>query len=449
MGRATTRIVVGVVAVGVAGGGLSLLASSPDVPAAASDPVAAAPAVVTAPVVVVPTTPQPTRPPTTAPPTTVPPTTVPPTTVPPTTAPPTTVPPTTVPPTTVPPTTVPPTTVPPTTAPPTTVPPPTTAPPDLAAPAAPALYVGRLGRLGLDEEVVVPVAGPPPILPADRWPLTGMPRDPATVPRPAVVVKIDNAPAAAPQQGLVVADLVYEEIVEGGATRFAAVLHSGGDVVGPVRSFRSTDIAVLVPLGRPLLAYSGANAVFLELLAERPVEDRGHGTGGYWRQRGRRAPHNLFTRLDSLRRDADPPVDPVPPLVFDTGQGTTPAAPVDAYEVTVGRNRVRWEWDTTAWRRHQGGRPHDGVEGPIRATTVVVQEVAYVPSGLVDSTRAPVPEADLVGQGRAVILTAGGRIDATWTRSTLRTPTTFTTATGEHVVVPPGPIWVELVERLP
>ena len=58
-------------------------------------------------------------------------------------------------------------------------------------------------------------------------------------PRPALVVKIDNVDAE-PQSGLNQADIVFEEIVEGRATRFAAVFNSmDSDPVGPIRSGRT------------------------------------------------------------------------------------------------------------------------------------------------------------------------------------------------------------------
>ena len=89
--------------------------------------------------------------------------------------------------------------------------------------------------------------------------LTGLP---GTVPdRPAAVVKIDNGGPARPQTGLNAADIVVEEEVEGGITRFAAVFHSTPSVVGPVRSGRTTDIGIINGLGSPLLLYSGANQV--------------------------------------------------------------------------------------------------------------------------------------------------------------------------------------------
>ncbi|OYV58593.1 MAG: hypothetical protein B7Z69_09290, partial [Actinobacteria bacterium 21-73-9] len=63
--------------------------------------------------------------------------------------------------------------------------------------------------------------------PAPIAPLTGLP-DPggAALHRPALTVKIENTPEAMPQWGVAQADVVYEEIVNGGITRLAAVFNS-------------------------------------------------------------------------------------------------------------------------------------------------------------------------------------------------------------------------------
>src|SRR5690606_17075522 len=76
------------------------------------------------------------------------------------------------------------------------------------------------------------------------WPLTG-----AGVPeQPALVVKVDNVDAE-PQAGLNQADIVFEEIVEGRATRFAAVFNSQeANPVGPIRSGRTQDVDLLLSL---------------------------------------------------------------------------------------------------------------------------------------------------------------------------------------------------------
>ena len=90
--------------------------------------------------------------------------------------------------------------------------------------------------------------------------------------RPALAVKVDNLDAngetAVPQLGLLKADVVFEEIVEGNITRLVGVFHSQQPGrVGPVRSARTTDVQLLPQLGRPLLAWSGGNAGVVRLVS--------------------------------------------------------------------------------------------------------------------------------------------------------------------------------------
>src|SRR5699024_10226871 len=66
-----------------------------------------------------------------------------------------------------------------------------------------------------------PSPTPPP---EPTWPLTGNTGD--IVDRPAMTVKIENSIASRPQTGLQEADVVWEEMVEGGITRYGAVYHS-------------------------------------------------------------------------------------------------------------------------------------------------------------------------------------------------------------------------------
>src|SRR5262245_38423154 len=86
---------------------------------------------------------------------------------------------------------------------------------------------------------------------ADGDPLTGEPADAATRNRPALVVKIDNnQDKSYPQFGIASADIVVCEGVEGGITRLMAIFHShDADTVGPIRSARSSDLHLAIPLG--------------------------------------------------------------------------------------------------------------------------------------------------------------------------------------------------------
>src|SRR5438094_2729759 len=88
------------------------------------------------------------------------------------------------------------------------------------------------------------------------WPLTGLPAAAeAQLGRRPLNVRMPNDPNARPQYGLNKADVVFELIVEGGVTRFSAIFHSkDADVVGPVRSYRWSDLHVTQMLRGALVA---------------------------------------------------------------------------------------------------------------------------------------------------------------------------------------------------
>src|ERR1700677_3241629 len=76
-----------------------------------------------------------------------------------------------------------------------------------------------------------------PTVPSPIAPLTGLP-DPggAALTRPALTVKIENTPEALPQWALNQADDAYEEIVNGGIARLAAIFNPKAPAkIGPVR----------------------------------------------------------------------------------------------------------------------------------------------------------------------------------------------------------------------
>ena len=113
-------------------------------------------------------------------------------------------------------------------------------------------------------------------------------------------MKVDNVDAE-PQSGLNQADIVFEEIVEGQATRFAAVFNSmEANPVGPIRSARTQDVDLLLSLNDPAIAYSGANDEVNSALQAAGFELFGEGTPGFFRRDDRPAPHNLYANVAAL-----------------------------------------------------------------------------------------------------------------------------------------------------
>lgn len=266
--------------------------------------------------------------------------------------------------------------------------------------------------------------------------------------RPILVVKIDNVSGARPQQGIDVADIVIEEKVEAGLTRLAALFQStGSDPVGPIRSARTSDVHLLANLGSPLFAYSGANAGVGASVFGSTLVDVGASMNHslYYREAGRRAPHNLYSRTSRLwgaTSEGSPPrsmfrfrADGEP-----VGAGARPAEGVD---VTYGSARASFTWDAGrgGWARTQDGRPHTVVGGAqIAPQNVVVRFTDYVPS----PADARSPEAVVTGSGELWVFSDGEVVVGRWEQPSMTAPTRWLDADGDPIRLTPGRTWVLL-----
>jgi hypothetical protein len=289
------------------------------------------------------------------------------------------------------------------------------------------------------------------------YPLTGLPiDDPARAQRPVLAVKIDNAEprtgrGGRPQAGINPADVVYEEMVEGSVTRFLALFHSqDADPVGPVRSARTTDLHLMSPLGRPLFAWSGANAGVVAQVRGSDLVDVGHDAASraYRRAGDRPAPYNLMSSTGELWAAAPDEERPPPALFEYRDEGDDPGGqPVEAVRIVFGGGPgsapVDYRWDGAGWARTQRDTPHVDADGQqVAPPNVVIQFTPYEEVQCCDASGFPIVEARLVGEGEAWILTGGRLIEARWTRPAEADVATFTTADGEPVRLTRGRTWV-------
>lgn len=324
-----------------------------------------------------------------------------------------------------------------------------------------------------------PSESPPPPPEPVRCPLTGVEAPQGLdINRPAMAVKIDNHPNARPQTGLETADIVYEELVEGGLTRFMAIYHCGDAAdLGPTRSARAVDPDILTQYAPVLFAYSGASPNNLAKVARtQGIVNLVHGSNGpaYARRGGRPAPNNLYTSTDKIR--ARPAAQGVvgPPktgLVFNPKLGETaspspspspgptataasPGAPAPAappppagppgnkisfsYSGAAG---VSYTYDPASRRylRMQAGGPHRAASGQqLGATNVVVMKVAVDRGG-------SSPEIAVAGRGEAIVLRHGQAIVGQWVRPSLAEQTTLIDGAGQPIELAAGNTWINLL----
>ena len=178
--------------------------------------------------------------------------------------------------------------------------------------------------------------------------------------RPALVIKIDNVDDARPQVGINQADVVFEEEVEGGLTRLAAVFHSrGSDPVGPIRSVRTTDVHLFSNLNKPLFASSGGNAGTRAALIDSSLVDVGptEYPDIYYRE-NRTPPHNFFSRTTDIWSSAAGSGGRPPTLfTFRAADTARPASAIDAtgVDVTFAAAKISYAWNGKGWARKQNG----------------------------------------------------------------------------------------------
>jgi hypothetical protein len=282
-------------------------------------------------------------------------------------------------------------------------------------------------------------------VPGPIAPLTGL-EDPsgAVAGRCAVTVKIGNTADAHPQHGIGAADVVYEEVVDGGITRLVAIYNSQApDQVGSVRSVRPTDQSIVWPI-KGVFAYSGGNSYELASIADAPVTKLDETSAGSMMFRGPgRAPNNLFAHVDQMY---DACQDPPPPPLFTYRPVGTPSAgaPISSVAVTFGRGYdTSWDWDAAAgrWQRSIFGAPDNDPDGNrLGMANVVVMEVAYPP----DASRTTV-EADMMGRGDVWVFTEGKVTQGYWERTDKEKPAQLYDGSGVPIGLTPGQTWVELL----
>lgn len=284
-------------------------------------------------------------------------------------------------------------------------------------------------------------------------PLTGLePRKESLLDRPAVAVKIENNPVAYPLSGLEDAEVVYEELVEGGLTRFMAIYHcTDAEKAGPVRSAREVDAAIMTPVTR-ILAAAGGNDHVRRVLTDADIVLIDEQTSGDAMQRiprdGILIEHTLYADTTALRKVGRKEFDEVPPDdLRKFGDLEVKGKKAETISLEFGTASSSYEWDGTKWLRFDEGQPLMSESGQQLSTqNVVIEEHDIDYSAVTDVTgTASTVIKDVTGSGRAVFFRDGRAVKGTWERETVEGPVKFLTKKGDEVVFAPGTIWIELI----
>ena len=282
--------------------------------------------------------------------------------------------------------------------------------------------------------------------PPETWPLTGLDADEGqsvSLTHPVLVTKIDNTSSSSPQVGLSHADMVVEELVEGGLTRLAVFFYSDiPQQVGPVRSMRASDIGIVSPVGASVVT-SGAAARTIARIRGAGITFYSEGAKGIFRSQARSAPYNVFADLTTVAKtaktQAEKPADYLPwGDEADLPKGKRARTIAASFS---GGHTTEWAYGASGYTNTNS---YAGADDQFPADTVLVLRVQVGDAGSLDPAGNPVPETTFEGQGAAMLFHGGRMVRGTWSKSGLEGRLTLSTKQGP-LTVPAGHTWIELV----
>jgi len=271
-------------------------------------------------------------------------------------------------------------------------------------------------------------------------PLTGVR---AAVPaRPAVTVAVSPSAPVAPV-GLESADIVVLEAGNAAARRLLALFHStDAPEVGPVGPTGPVDGRLLRLYGG-VFAYSGGPSRFVRQIDALDLPTvNALATPSAFTVRSA-VP---FTSTAALRTAAKATGAPPPSVLSyrEAGAAVSAEGATVASSVRVsapGLPTATWTWDAAkrVWRGV------GIVAGTVTAANVVIQQVAFEAAPLDNSGTRTAPTAQVVGSGRAYVLTDGQLVSATWSKEGPQKVTNYVDRSGSAVRMAPGRTWIALL----
>ena len=272
----------------------------------------------------------------------------------------------------------------------------------------------------------------------------------------SVAVMIDNERGAWPQSGLNSAYMIYEIIIEGGATRFEALFKKDNlpDKLGPVRSSRHYFLdyamehdAIYVHFGWSPLAQSNIKSLGIQNI-------NGIYDSFFWREPPKSSYHNAFTSKENLdnyiarKNYRDEQTQDCIIQYWNRDTDLTDGTP--ATQITIkysGLHNTSYEYDpeTKTYLRSMRGVEHVDrfTEERFYAKNILIYTVRD--ELLPDTEDKGRRELYNIGSGDGYYITNGKCIPMKWEKSTRAGRTVYRDVNGNELKFNDGITWVQIV----
>ncbi|UOE94488.1 DUF3048 domain-containing protein [Alkalihalobacillus sp. LMS39] len=288
--------------------------------------------------------------------------------------------------------------------------------------------------------------------PQNIQPLTGVKTDEdISTFRPFAVI-INNDPAARPQSGLYMADVVYELLVEGSITRFVAVYHSQQpEWIGPVRSAREYHIDLSNGYNALFVAHGWSPEAKRLLEQERKAEFiNGMYLDGtiFQRSSDRKAPHNSYVSFSSMQKGLEDKgyilEGDFEPLLFHESVEKMEGTNASTVSINYSSNNVTFQYnqEEQIYHRFNGTTQtmDKETETPVAVSNVFILETRHE---VIDEQGRR--DIDLTTGGKGLLIQQGVVKEVEWVNDNGRL---LPAENGQILPFLPGQTWINIVPSL-
>ncbi|WP_163215723.1 DUF3048 domain-containing protein [Clostridium thermarum] len=264
------------------------------------------------------------------------------------------------------------------------------------------------------------------------------------------MVIIENSRASRPQSGLSEADIIYETMAEGGIPRFIAVFHSSSPKeIGPVRSARPYFLTLAKEYNLPF-GHCGGSAEALDIIKDEKLMSMNEFSYGgyYWRDDSRKAPHNLYTSADKLRRlitNKSMIQVPASSLIFNMDSWNKSLASAENVDLKLSPYySTSYSYKDGLYYKYMDGiiatDKSNGKE--LTASNIVIQTTDI--KILDDYGRLDIK---LAGAGTGYVISGGKCINVIWSKADDKSPTVLKDEKGNAIALTPGKTWWHIADN--
>lgn len=282
-------------------------------------------------------------------------------------------------------------------------------------------------------------------------PYTGEEVDVNTFANVPFMAIIENSKDARPQSGLSNADIVYETMAEGGIPRFIALFQKNSpSKIGPIRSARAYFLNISKEYSLPFAhcGYSDEARAMIE--NEKLMSLNEFFFGKYFlRDSERKAPHNLYTSADNLRKVIEEKGYIRPTnvkLSFDKNFWRSESLN-DANNIVLKLNRY-YETDY-AFKNDKYYKTMDGKDSidkenniPITTTNIIIQITDIKLQK--DNQHLDIT---LLGEGNGYVLSNGKYTKMKWSKKDITSQTIIKDENGLAIKLSPGNTWWHIIDK--